>query len=277
MLSGDLVKQAILPHRLPFPLSSLSRYYIEYENRRQIRIGRGATVVFVHGGVELAEEWASARRVVPWRTGHLTPDMFHRRWDTCQGREVRLIRVCDLSPPRGIDSLLAAFAAIRSQHDNVVLDIVGDGHPAYVAKLKRVSESLGVNDQVRWHGWCNREKVQSLMRSADIQIACPLADGVARVILEGAANCLPLIATRVGGVPLHVEHEQTALLVPAGQPLAIASATNRLMGDAELRRRLINYGYESAQEWTVEKTIGRMIDIIQGELPQQKACRRIAA
>jgi glycosyltransferase involved in cell wall biosynthesis len=64
------------------------------------------------------------------------------------------------------------------------------------------------------------------------------SDGMSRVLWEYLASAVPVVATRVGVVPEVLEDGATALLVPAGEPVPLAAAIERLLRDATLRRRL---------------------------------------
>jgi len=263
VVSGPLVEAAVLLHELPRFLVPLARAYLRWKDAEQIRLGRQAKVVFLHGGPDLLSQWRRSRRVLPWRTGHLTRDMFHHRDDTCQGDALRLIRVCHVSGPRGIETLLRALALMRKSHPKAILDIVGDGHRGFVARMKRLADELHIADQICWHGWCNRVRTHDLLRQADIHVVSSDADAIPRVILEGAANGLPLVTTSAGGIPMWVKDEKNGLLVPPRSPEALAAAIQRLVGDRSLRRTLIRHGYDDAREWTIEQTTTRMVRIIQ--------------
>src|SRR5207248_7230096 len=63
-------------------------------------------------------------------------------------------------------------------------------------------------------------------------------EGSPNVLLEAMAARVPIVATAVGGVPEIVENEESALLVPANDPAALAAAIVRLLTDADLGRRL---------------------------------------
>ena len=93
------------------------------------------------------------------------------------------------------------------------------------------------------------------MRAADIFVLPTLSEGTPHVLVEARANGLPCISTTVGGVPSTVRHGFDALLVPPGNPEALARAIDRIIRDGELRRALIRNGWSAARWQTLERFV----------------------
>jgi glycosyltransferase involved in cell wall biosynthesis len=89
-----------------------------------------------------------------------------------------------------------------------------------------------------------------LYRQADIMLNPSLADNMPNSLLESMASGVPVVSTRVGGVPYMVEDGVTALLVPPADPQAMADACLRLLRDAELWARLQHAGLALVQRYT---------------------------
>ena len=68
-------------------------------------------------------------------------------------------------------------------------------------------------------------------------------------ILEAFASAVPVVSTDVGGVPFVAEHQRTALLVPAGDPQAMAAAMLQILQHADVSRRLADAGLVEAQRY----------------------------
>jgi tetratricopeptide (TPR) repeat protein len=109
------------------------------------------------------------------------------------------------------------------------------------------------------------ERAARLLGAADAVLLTSRSEGIPLTLIEGMAAALPVVATRVGGVPEVVTEGETGLLASAGDADALAAHILRLAGDGDLRRRLGRAGRERARASFDE---GRMIaayDRIYGE------------
>jgi glycosyltransferase involved in cell wall biosynthesis len=131
---------------------------------------------------------------------------------------------------KGIDVLLDALARLEEPPP---LLVAGDGEERGV--LEAQAEKLGLA-RVRFLG--RREDKPALLAACDALVMPSRKEGLGVAALEAMACARPVIATRVGGLAEAVRHEQTGLLVPPGDPDALAAAIARLLTDADLRRRL---------------------------------------
>ena len=117
---------------------------------------------------------------------------------------------------------------------NARLVIVGDGPER--ENLEVTAASLGISDRVIFTGQV--KNVEAYYAAADVLANPSHSEGSPYVLLEAMAANLPIVATAVGGVPEMVENNQTALLVPASDPQAMADAIARVLGDEQLAQRL---------------------------------------
>lgn len=129
-------------------------------------------------------------------------------------------------------SLLEAFQRLVSRHPAPLrLVIAGDGplRPSLEAQARK----LGIASQVWITG--DRNDVPEILRLFDLFALPSLGEGISNTILEAMASGLPIVATRVGGNPELVTEGENGLLVPSGDPAALAAALARLLGDPALR------------------------------------------
>jgi glycosyltransferase involved in cell wall biosynthesis len=91
-------------------------------------------------------------------------------------------------------------------------------------------------------------------------------EGIPRVLLEAMTSGLPVVTTRVAGIPSLVTHEVNGLLVDAPTPAAVAAALARIVMEPPLRQRLIARGYETARGLTLEAQAARMMDAVSRQL-----------
>jgi glycosyltransferase involved in cell wall biosynthesis len=95
---------------------------------------------------------------------------------------------------------------------------------------------LGLKDRFRFLG--QRDDVLQLMAGADAFVLASRHEGIPVALMEASSVGLPIVASRVGGIPQILEDEVDALLVPPGEPALLAQAMKRLASDVELRSRL---------------------------------------
>lgn len=137
-----------------------------------------------------------------------------------------------------IDVFLEAAAIVSKRRDRVRFCVVGDGELADALKGSAAGKSLG--DRLIWTGF--RDDMPSVYAASDIVVLCSDNEGTPVSLIEALASGVAVVGTRVGGVPSVVTDRATGLLVPPGDPAALAEAVLRLVDDGALRARLGSAG-----------------------------------
>jgi glycosyltransferase involved in cell wall biosynthesis len=132
--------------------------------------------------------------------------------------------------------LLEAVAELAKARPEVRLVVAGDGPDR--AKLEARAKRLGLAPRVEFRGYQSQAQVRELLRHTDVFAMASFAEGVPVVLMEAMAAGVPVIATRIAGVPELVEDGANGYLVSPGEPTAIARKAALLLDDAELRNRL---------------------------------------
>jgi glycosyltransferase involved in cell wall biosynthesis len=132
-------------------------------------------------------------------------------------------------------ALEVGLAAVAASH-GVTLMLAGDG-PERDAMESRAAE-LGLGERVRFMGALDRRGVLELFRAADVSLLSSSWENFPHTVVESLAVGTPVISTAVGGVPEVVTDGENGLLVPAGNPDALAAAIGRFFGEPGLRERL---------------------------------------
>jgi len=148
--------------------------------------------------------------------------------------ELVLVNVARLYPEKAQDFLLRAFKKIHDQRPHTKLWILGSG--PLEEELRALQADLGLEDAVRFLGFVS--DVQSILMLTDIQVHPSHAEGVPLSICEGMRTGLPIVSTSVGGIPEMIRHEQSGLLMEAGDEDRFVQETMRMIDDAALRDRL---------------------------------------
>ena len=155
----------------------------------------------------------------------------------------RLLCVGRLGTEKGFDVALTALASLVDRFPHLRLVIAGDG--PVLAELEERAAELGLSDAVNFLGWVSPQKVPALLNATTVVVVPSRQEGFSLVALEAALMARPVVATRVGGLPEVVLHEQTGLLVEKEDSMALAEAiaflldhptTAGQMGQAARRR-----------------------------------------
>lgn len=150
--------------------------------------------------------------------------------------EAVILSVGRLSKEKAHADLIKAFKQLYTTNPdlNRKLVIVGDGPEREF--LESASTQSGLSQRIVFAGQV--KDVRPFYAMSDVFVLPSLTEGSPNVLLEAMASNVPIAATAVGGVPEIVENEESALLVRANDPAALATAIARLLADAELGRRL---------------------------------------
>jgi len=174
-----------------------------------------------------------------------------------------------LVPVKGYDVLAAASPRIveKACGRNVRFLVIGDGPER--GALVSLAERLGMGDRFSFLGF--RTDVARLLSGVDLLAAPSRNEGLGMSILEAMALSLPVVASRVGGIPEVVTDGVTGLLVPPDEPDGLADACVSLMGDPDRARSMGRAGRRSVEERFsierfIEKTAGLYLDLM-GEEP----------
>lgn len=133
--------------------------------------------------------------------------------------------------------LIEALSLLRREHPTLKtrLLIVGDGPER--GRMEQRARELNVGESIVYAGQVS--DVQPFYAAADVMALPSHSEGSPFVLLEAMAAGVPVVATAVGGVPEMVVNEESALLVPAKQPQAMAAALGRVLEDERLSQQLI--------------------------------------
>lgn len=172
---------------------------------------------------------------------------FNPRAEGSHGRSFTVGTVANINPDKGLDVLVDAAAIVLEQVDgrfevtgarHATHDALADGLVAQAARLPNGSFAfLGESDDV-----------PGRLARLDVFVVSSRREGTTTTAIEAMACGLPVVATQVGGVPEVVEHGVTGILVPSGDPAALASAILRLARDPQLRIEMGRRGRERAEE-----------------------------
>jgi glycosyltransferase involved in cell wall biosynthesis len=148
-----------------------------------------------------------------------------------------------LSAEKGFDLLIRAADRLLSRGVDLELWIVGEGDEQ--ASLQALLGELGRADRVRLLGY--RADPGEVYQAMDVLALSSLREGLPNVLLEALALEVPVVATRVGGVPRLIRDGENGLLVDPGTVEGLESQLDRVLADADLRARLTRAGRRTVE------------------------------
>ncbi len=149
---------------------------------------------------------------------------------------------------KGQHDLIQALASLDNDRPAWLL-LVGDDLEqggAYKTYLESEASRLGIADRVVLTGY--RPDVDAILRELDVFALASSTEGMPLVVLEAMRAAKPVVATPVGGTPEVVLEGETGLLIPVGQPEALARAVAALLGDPNRARRMGEAGRERVEQ-----------------------------
>ncbi len=161
-----------------------------------------------------------------------------------------------LVPWKGAHIFVEAMARLRAWHPQVRGVVVGSADTpqaqAYVRELRARSQALGLTSHLFWLG--RRQDTPRILAGLDVLAHCSVEpEPFGRVIIEGMAAGVPVVASKAGGAAEIIQHGENGFLSPPGDADALARALHTLLNDPDLRARLAAHGRRTVQErYTIE-------------------------
>jgi glycosyltransferase involved in cell wall biosynthesis len=265
LVVGDL--RAVLPS---MPYRGLKRVlwraYTELEEWN-VQWMASHALTFANGPALAAKHARKGRPVVETTTTTISACDIASRLDTCARTRVRALTVSRIDPRKGLRVLPAVVRRLSDGGIDVTLDIIGPavGWPGEGERtaIADNANALGVADRVSIIEAMPLDRLLPAYRSYDVFVLPTLpGEGIPRVLLEAMSAGLPVVTTRVAGIPALVTHGVNGLLVDEPTVDAIAGALARILRDSILRRSLIANGYETARSFTLEMQAARMMETV---------------
>ena len=159
---------------------------------------------------------------------------------------------------------LRAFSTVIKHFPFAQLTITGSGPEQQT--LKNLAAELGLQNSVIFTGRVDNNDMAALYQKADIMINPSLADNMPISVLEALASGVPVVSTNVGGVPFLVKHDNTALLVPAQDPAAMANAILLLLNNPEKAQQIRMAGLRAVKNYSWPEVRNRLFSVYENVL-----------
>jgi len=250
----------IISRRVDFQLKSnyLSRAKYMKHIDAIIAVSEGVKNVLVDGGIN-----PGIIRVVPDGID-FTPykkavsSDYLRREISCSPDNFLVGIVAHLADHKGHKYLIQATKLLKEVAPKIKVIIVGEG--PLKMELNRQVKEIDVEDMVFFLGF--RKDVPQILASLDLFVLSSHMEGMGSILMDAMACRLPVVATKVGGIPEVVIQGETGLLVPPRRPSALAKSILKLYNDRTLASRLGERGYEVVhQKFSAESMADKIINV----------------
>lgn len=170
---------------------------------------------------------------------------------------VRFICVGRLSPEKGQTGLLEVFARLAKERPNVRLDLVGDGPDS--DELRQFVAKLGLSDTVAFLGRLPEEATLKEIAEADVLVLPSFMEGLPVVLMEAMAMGVPVISSRVAGIPELVRDGENGLLFTPSHWDELLHCLERMADDPGLRASFAEKGAEAVvREFDIQLSAARL-------------------
>lgn len=169
-----------------------------------------------------------------------------------------VVAVGNLYPVKGHTHLLEAVARLTSTYPQLHVAIAGRGDLA--GALERQAADSGLATRVHFLGL--RQDVANILAAADVFVQPSLSEGLPLALLEAMFAARPIVASAVGDVPVALASGAAGLLVPPGDPAALAAAIHRLLAQPFEAQQLGNSAQvRAAAEYGIERMVQRYAEL----------------
>jgi glycosyltransferase involved in cell wall biosynthesis len=223
---------------------------MEARDYRTLRVLTADQISIIHSGVELNRYHITAKkRQQKKKELGILPD------------SLVIGYVGWLIPIKGVSYLVRAMKNVAEKYPKSLLVLVGkgDNKGAEEMRIKEQVKNLGLADRVYFLGW--RSDVDEIMGCFDIFVLPSLNEGMGRVLVEAMAAGLPIVASRVGGIPDLVKDGKNGLLVPPADPAVLADAISSLLENKETRKRMGKAGRKMCRQYSTEAMVEQIDDL----------------
>ncbi len=151
----------------------------------------------------------------------------------------RVQYVGSITEVKDLLTLLRAVARARPQRPSLRLHLAGRvTSPRYADRLRAFVRAHDLDNTVRFEGLLNREELCAAYSQAAVVVLPSRQENAPLAVIEAMASGVPVVATRVGGIPDLVAENETGCLFPSGNDEALAAQLLDLLADDQRRRRL---------------------------------------
>lgn len=224
------------------------------------------TDIFVNSPALFEKYKNKSKSIELVKTTTLQEEDFYKKPSIVFQDPIRLLFTGRVEPAKGLIELFEAGKRLIDTGKNIQIDIVGwENNPEkpFEKKLITYAKLLGISNNITFHGKKKLgPELNQYYRNSDIYVLPSYHEGFPRTIWEAMANSLPVIATKVGGIPFFLKSKKHAILIEPKNSNAIVTAIELLVNDDNLREKIISNGYDLSKSNSLKLQTKKLINLI---------------
>ena len=180
-----------------------------------------------------------------------------------------IVVVGRLVPHKQVEHAIDAVAAVRADHPDVHLSVVGSGW--WEDELRKYAADAGAGDLVTFEGQVSEERKHEILARSWLMLLPSLKEGWGLVIGEAGTHRVPTVAySSAGGTCESVKHDRSGLLV--ADEVELTSALRELISDVDRRHRLGDGAYDMSREFAWEHSQASFVRVLTEVLAGRRVC-----
>ena len=149
---------------------------------------------------------------------------------------------------KGLEILLRSIPPVLQEYKDVKFAISGTGFKQKEESLRSLAKELNIEDQVTFLGYVPDEKLPSLYSASDIFVLPAIYENFPFAILEAQATALPVISTKVGGIPEFLVDNENGFVIDPGDSTQLTQKVLTLLQDPKLAEKMGKHGRKLIEE-----------------------------
>jgi glycosyltransferase involved in cell wall biosynthesis len=175
-----------------------------------------------------------------------------------------LIYVGNLTAPKRAETIIRAMQKVTEMYADCRLVLIGEG--TLRPSLEALADELGLRKHVHFCGALPHEEVLQMLKCADVFVHCSDYEGLGMAVMEAMGAGLPVVASRVGGVPDLVLEGKTGFMIPPDDVERYAEKILLLLKNDQLRQELGSNARRFAEKHLNKQTILAQLETVYGEI-----------
>jgi len=262
----------VVSRRVDFDVSTPASRSLKYGRGvdRFLCISEGVRAVLVRAGVPAerlrvvpsgidVERWAQLPEAGPWR----------RRLGVADGAPL-VGTIAALAPHKDLFNLLAAAERLAAVRPDARWVVFGEGELR--ARLEADRRARGLEQRVAFPGFT--EDVGAALAALDVFVLSSYLEGLGTSVLDAQAAGVPVVATRVGGVPEMIVDGESGWLVPPRDPEALAAAVADALARPEEARRRAERARQTVRRFSLDATVEGTLAVYREVLAERAGAGR---